>query len=247
MTRVVKEHNERLQELLDTSMALFQQKGYDHTSVADIIDAVGIAKGTFYHYFPSKEDLLAAIVERYTAAIQGRLQDIVDNPELSAMEKLHRVYYDVGTYKLERMEQMLVLTVALYRDANRRLRDGLEEAVISGSGEYLGRIFRQGVDEGVFSTRFPEQLGPMLSKMGLYVRDLFGTVVTDPLGNADLVPTLYAAAEAYQEAVERALGARPGSILLFSRAQLEAFVNTALDMHRTDRSPGHNHNTQQRD
>ena len=47
MVRVVKPHEERRNELLDTAEALFYQKGYDNTTVADIIDAVGIAKGTF--------------------------------------------------------------------------------------------------------------------------------------------------------------------------------------------------------
>ncbi len=58
MVRVTKEYDQRLQELLDTARQLFFEIGYEKTSVNDIIDRVGVAKGTFYHYFKTKEDLL---------------------------------------------------------------------------------------------------------------------------------------------------------------------------------------------
>jgi len=44
----------RVEEILDAAEALFTQKGYDATSIKDIIDAVGIARGTLYHHFSSK-------------------------------------------------------------------------------------------------------------------------------------------------------------------------------------------------
>ena len=49
--RIVKEHDERKNEIIDTASCIFAQKGYDKTSVNDILNAIGIAKGTFYHYF----------------------------------------------------------------------------------------------------------------------------------------------------------------------------------------------------
>ena len=53
--RIVKEHEERKNEILDTAEILFEEKGYDKCSVNDILNRIGIAKGTFYHYFKSKE------------------------------------------------------------------------------------------------------------------------------------------------------------------------------------------------
>lgn len=53
----------RRSEILDVAQRLFYLKGYDQTSVQDIITEIGIAKGTFYHYFNSKLELLDAIID----------------------------------------------------------------------------------------------------------------------------------------------------------------------------------------
>ena len=71
MSKIVKDFEERKNELLETSKKLFFSKGYEHTSVHDIIDAVGIAKGTFYHYFKSKEDLLNEILDLLSERIHA--------------------------------------------------------------------------------------------------------------------------------------------------------------------------------
>ena len=74
MVRVVKTHQERKNELLDTAQMLFYKNGYESTSVADVIDAVNIAKGTFYHYFKSKRELLDQIIAR----VAQNIDDIID-------------------------------------------------------------------------------------------------------------------------------------------------------------------------
>lgn len=62
--RIVKEHDERKNEIIDTAAELFLDKGYDQCSINDILNSIGIAKGTFYHYFKSKEDVLDAAVNK---------------------------------------------------------------------------------------------------------------------------------------------------------------------------------------
>jgi AcrR family transcriptional regulator len=62
MTRTVKEPDIRRAELLDAAQKLFYAKGYEKTPVQDNIDRVGVAKGTFYHYFGSKVELLDELV-----------------------------------------------------------------------------------------------------------------------------------------------------------------------------------------
>lgn len=51
-------------EIVETAKALFYQKGYHHTSFTDIVDAAGILRGNIYHYFKTKDDILAAVVEQ---------------------------------------------------------------------------------------------------------------------------------------------------------------------------------------
>ena len=64
--RVVKEAEERRSEILDVAEKLFCTKGYDNTSTNDILNQVGIARGTLYYHFKSKEDILDGMIERLT-------------------------------------------------------------------------------------------------------------------------------------------------------------------------------------
>ena len=61
--RVVKEANVRRSEILDAAELLFGTKGFDCTSTTDILNEVGIARGTLYYHFKSKEDILDAITK----------------------------------------------------------------------------------------------------------------------------------------------------------------------------------------
>ena len=64
--RIVKEAEERRNEILDVAERLFGMKGFDHTSTNDILNEVGIARVTLYYHFKSKEDILDAMIGRMT-------------------------------------------------------------------------------------------------------------------------------------------------------------------------------------
>lgn len=50
------------EQIIDTADQLFYRQGYEHTSFADIAEAVGISRGNFYHHFKSKDDILDAVI-----------------------------------------------------------------------------------------------------------------------------------------------------------------------------------------
>jgi AcrR family transcriptional regulator len=58
-----------------TAMRLFAEKGYESTSVADILKAAGANSGSLYHFFPTKQDLLVEVLQRYRDGIQPMLLD----------------------------------------------------------------------------------------------------------------------------------------------------------------------------
>ena len=64
--RIVKEAEVRKEEILDAAETLFAAKGFDNTSTGDILDAVGIARGTLYYHFRSKEEILDGVIQRIT-------------------------------------------------------------------------------------------------------------------------------------------------------------------------------------
>ena len=103
--RITKEPEERKQEILDTAMRLFNEKGYEKTSIADIANAIGIAQGLCYRYFPSKEALFDSAVEQYAHLLVDALPlpDGTENMPLKQMiaampvtiEREHSEYYKV--------------------------------------------------------------------------------------------------------------------------------------------------------
>jgi AcrR family transcriptional regulator len=61
------------QKLIETATALFAARGYNATGMADILAAAGVHRGSLYHAFPAKKDLLLAVLERYRSGIDERL------------------------------------------------------------------------------------------------------------------------------------------------------------------------------
>ncbi|WP_200093289.1 TetR/AcrR family transcriptional regulator [Klebsiella sp. S69] len=68
----------RLDELMSAAERLFLANGVEATTINEIVEQAKVAKGTFYHYFSSKNDMLASLGERYTAEFLGQLQKAVD-------------------------------------------------------------------------------------------------------------------------------------------------------------------------
>ena len=78
--RIVKEYEERRKEILETAERLFLTKGYTKTTVNDILKEIGIAKGTFYHYFKSKEEVMDEIIMRIIKEDVTKAKRIVPIP-----------------------------------------------------------------------------------------------------------------------------------------------------------------------
>ncbi len=85
-----------LEQILSVSARLFIDKGYEKTSVQDIIEALGMSKGAIYHHFKSKEEILDAVMNRqfsYTAQMMNVL--IQNTQAANAREKLIRILENV--------------------------------------------------------------------------------------------------------------------------------------------------------
>lgn len=80
LARIVKEPKERKQEILDTAIALFCEKGYEKTSMADIALKMKVAQGLCYRYFPSKEALVEAAVEQYAERLASQVAKAIRRP-----------------------------------------------------------------------------------------------------------------------------------------------------------------------
>src|SRR5690554_3337237 len=69
--------NERKQHVINKAHELFIEKGFQTTSIQDILDASGISKGTFYNYFPSKNELIIALIKSLAKQIENERNELL--------------------------------------------------------------------------------------------------------------------------------------------------------------------------
>ena len=88
MKRISKPPEVRRQELLDTAMALFPQKGYEETSMGDIARAAGVAQGLCYRYFDSKQKLFQESMDQYVQTCCAGFLPIIHDRTKSVRQRL---------------------------------------------------------------------------------------------------------------------------------------------------------------
>jgi len=236
MARTVNEHehNAKRSAILDAAEHLLLTKGYAQTAVQDVLDALRMSKGAFYHYFESKPELVLAVVQRKTAAVEQRLRAIVADRALSGRDKLLRHFAAVDDWKLSEGSVVSDLARAWYADDNAVVRDQLYRTGSRRFAPLLTQIIEQGVAEGEFTTRYPEQAARMI----LCLRYDLGRAVAEALIAKDPSDELVRAAEATADAVERLLGAKPGSFVARARAALTRWqAMSATNKTRARRRP----------
>lgn len=154
--RITKEYDVRKKEILDASAKLFARNGYDKTSVASIIKEVEIAKGTFYHYFKSKEEVLDALIDNQVLKFEEHAKSVVEDTGLTATEKLFRII--MGDKDKEK--DMLIET--LHKSNNEKLHLKSITASILALTPYLAQVVEEGVKEGIFNTPYPKEATELL-------------------------------------------------------------------------------------
>lgn len=92
----MKEAEERKKEILDIAEQLFIEKGFDNTSTNDILREIGIARGTLYYYFKSKEEILDAVIDRITNQLVEKSKEIFDQKELSVFQRFTMITFTLN-------------------------------------------------------------------------------------------------------------------------------------------------------
>ena len=149
MTREVKRPEIRKNEILDAARKFFFQKGFNQTSVQDIINELGIAKGTFYHYFTSKIDLLDKLTDRTTNEMYVSLKPIVES-DTNATEKFNKISKAASAMKMANIDVFVVIIKVLFKDENTIIREKMYRNSVKKTIPLYSTIIKQGIAEGIF-------------------------------------------------------------------------------------------------
>lgn len=149
MTRIAKEPLERRNEIIDTAEQLFNARGYEQTTVSDIVKQVGVAQGLFYYYFKSKEEVLEAIAERYATQFINTLSAIAANPSLNPPAKLREILHSV--FKLAKGNEGVVATI--HQASYEPIHEKVAVSIINKLVPVFTEIVQEGIDQGCFLIR----------------------------------------------------------------------------------------------
>jgi len=133
----------RREQILDAAARAYTDKGVWSATMSDVADEAGVAKGTIYLYFDSKEKLLAGLQDRYTQEIVQRSRDLLEGDTSgSGIERFDRFLEDMIDYYVERRD----LHRALFHAAAVSEAESLHQM-----GELLKDFVQRGVEEGQFA------------------------------------------------------------------------------------------------
>ena len=204
MPRTHRPAAQRREEILNAAYTLFTTKGFQPTTMEDILKVVGIAKGKLYYHFPSKEQILKALVLRIVGQVEHQTRKIADS-QAPALEKLVAI---MTAMRVEDAEAEIV--EQFHAPGNAEFHLLSITAMIEHLTPILADVVAQGVSEGVFSTDRPyDAVELLLSASGILLdHDIMDASPAE----------LARRRESLIWASETLLGARPGSLTSLAEA-----------------------------
>ncbi len=195
--RIIKEYNERRDEIIDTAQGLFYTRGYEKCTVNDILREVNIAKGTFYHYFRSKEEVLDAVVSRYADIISDKVGEIVRLNHISPEEKLLRAFM-----AMQIASQVEVNTLDdMHKAENALLHQKTLNRIVTVMVPLLVEIIEEGVEKKIWRCRYPLEYMKIFLVSSLALTDE-GIFETDGDSQMDIMVALISLLEKMLDAPE---------------------------------------------
>jgi TetR/AcrR family transcriptional regulator, cholesterol catabolism regulator len=227
MPRVIKHPDVRRAEMLDRASALFVLRGYDNVSLNELIADVGVSKGAFYHWFPSKDALIAALAERSAneqlAAIENSLAECRGN----ALDRLNAVLqagFDVKD--ADGHAGAPGGHGSLLSPENAYLYGQIINAGEDLFRPLLTRVISEGVAEGNFDTFDAEGVGDMIQALAARTNSKILDVVSagDESARVHAIDGLTTRFRLHGLAIDRILGLPDASISVLRRDQVESMV-----------------------
>lgn len=197
--RIVKEASERKNEILDVAEEMFATKGFDNTSTNDIIKEIGIARGTLYHHFGSKEDILDAVIERMERAIIIKAKAIAGDKDIPLLNRFTMAIMALNVDSSLGHEVMK----EMHRPQNALLHQKMQERLLAEVVPMIAILIEEGISEGLFNTAHPYEASEMLM--------IYSNIAFDELSGLSQTEAMKKVA-AFIYHTERVLGAKEGSL-----------------------------------
>lgn len=156
--RVVKEAEERKNEILDVAERLFGTKGFDSTSTGDILDEIGIARGTLYYHFKSKEEILDAMISRMTKRLVENAEAIAAQKDVPVLQRFTMMMLSLNVSDDSFGQELLAQA---HKPQNALMHQKMEKCLLSGINPIITGLIKEGIAQGICQTDYPEEVAEM--------------------------------------------------------------------------------------
>lgn len=204
----IKSAEERKFEIIVAASELFAAKGYDHTSINDILEKVGIAKGTLYYHYKSKEEILDALIEYYGTNAIKIANQIAADKSLPVVERIVKIIVSININVSDNSAGKEVIE-QIQRPQNALMRQKSKKFTIKEMLPIITKVLTEGIEQGIFNT---EYLTESVEMILVYVSNVFDDNITD-LTETELMKR----AIAFIYNMERLLGAETGGLRLMTQ------------------------------
>lgn len=156
--RVVKEAEERRNEILDVAQRLFTAKGFDNTSTNDILNEIGIARGTLYYHFKSKEEILDAMIDRTTKQLVDKAKGIVYQKDVPVFERFTSM---ILTFNISNSSFGNEILRQVHKPKNALMHQKIEARLLAEVTPLITALIEDGIKQGICSTDYPQEVAEM--------------------------------------------------------------------------------------
>ncbi len=199
--------------LVSDARELILTQGYSATSVDMINERSGLSKGTFYHYFKSKSQLLDAVVEELTLEGWENTKRAIESADGGALRRFERFLAAARRWRIVSLPQTAEIMRAVFRPENSLLRERMRDRSISLAAPALSVLLEDGNREGVFHVEDTTATARIFLILAYGVSDdMVREVMSSTLSDEDLLERIVARGRAFMCAIEALLGVRPKTI-----------------------------------
>jgi AcrR family transcriptional regulator len=160
MPRVVKKAEERKKEIINAARELFREKGRQKVTMQELMNKLNIAKGTIYHHFTSKDELLEAIVEDLIDEELARKKKLMNSRRFKILNALEKLQLFITQDTMAQDNEAILENLHHSQNADMHAKQ-LGRYLIK-LAPLLASIFEEGGEEGIFKTDHPLECAEFL-------------------------------------------------------------------------------------
>jgi AcrR family transcriptional regulator len=218
----MKKGDTRREQILLAAENLFYRKGFEQTSIQDILDALHFSKGGLYHHFTSKLALLESICamradERFEASREA-VQRHADDP----VQALNALLDGGAVFRADKLDYVGLLLRVAYREDGALMREKLKQTALDRTRPLIDQVIAAGVEKKLFILPRPRLAGELILRLCNQFTDEVALILSGGGEETEQITGILEKLELYRHAVERLLGAPFGSVLLYDMQNLAA-------------------------